>query len=505
MTRPVARLARILVAALLPLTAATAQVTFYSASLDAAQEVPPTSSTARGWGIVRLDGANNGVRVVVRRDPTSDIVAAHLHLGGVGINGAILVNLTANGTEWTGTGTLSAADATALRNGGTYLSVHSNRFPGGDIRGQVVTPVATRFTAVLDGAQQLPPNSSAGRGVAVAFLYEPENRLVYSLQTSGLTNVTSGHLVFGAPGVRGATIHDLTGAAPDYCGVTQRLTSAEVAAIKGDGLHFNIVTGAFTAGEIRGQIERNFGDLRAVLDGAQVVPPVTTAAIGSFSMRVNPDRTVTYRLLAGALTGTSATIARGAVGNNGPTVLTLNGGPNLWSGTTAPLSATELADARNDNWYVSIATAANPNGEIRGQVNAARLPTTFGGACANNDGRLSQIGADAAPVLGGSFRVTVSGAPSGAPALFTLGGSREQSGALPLPFELSPVGGNDCYMFAAFNLDTFVVCNAAGCAALPLALPLSPSLRNSSLYLQWFLIDVGLRTRSSNALELSLQ
>ena len=42
---------------------ASAQVTYYSASLDPAQEVPATASTGRGWGIVRLDASTNGVQL----------------------------------------------------------------------------------------------------------------------------------------------------------------------------------------------------------------------------------------------------------------------------------------------------------------------------------------------------------------------------------------------------------------------------------------------------------
>lgn len=504
MARLAPRLARLIAAAVLPIAATAAQVTYYSATLDAAQEVPPTASTARGWGIVRLDSASNAVRVVVRRDPINDIVAAHLHLGAPGVNGAILVNLSNTGAEWSGTGTLSASDAAALRNGETYLSVHSNRYPGGDIRGQVVVPNTTRFVANLDGSQQVPPNASTGRGVAIAFLHEPENRLVYSLQLSALSNVTSAHLVFGGPGVRGATIHDLTGSAPLYCGVSERLTSAEVAALKGDDLHLNVVTSAFTAGEIRGQLERNLGDLQAALNGAQMVPPVSTSAVGALSLRVNADRSLTYRLVTGAA-GTAASVSRAASGSNGPQVFQLNGGPNVWTGTTAPMSSSDLTDARADNWYVTLATAANPNGEIRGQIRAARLPTTFGGACRNTDGRESQISAEGAAVVGSTVRVTLSGAPAGAPALFVLGGSREQSGALNLPLELGVVGGNDCFMFVSFNLDTFVVADGAGCATLPLGLPLSPSLRSANLYMQWFIIDIGLRTRTSNALQLNPQ
>ena len=59
----------------------------------------------------------------------------------------------------------------------------------------------------------------------------------------------------------------------------------------------------------------------------------------------------------------------------------LTGGPTVWQGSTLPLTATQLNDLNTGNYYVTIATASNPNGEVRGQVELAILPATYGGGC----------------------------------------------------------------------------------------------------------------------------
>ena len=109
--------------------------------LSGANEVPPTSSTASGRGRAELDASTLDVFVSVT---TAGVIAtaAHLHLGAVGANGAVIVPLTQGPTNtWTSASgaKLTQAQAVAFAAGGTYFNVHSAALPGGEVRGQAAS------------------------------------------------------------------------------------------------------------------------------------------------------------------------------------------------------------------------------------------------------------------------------------------------------------------------------------------------------------------------------
>jgi CHRD domain-containing protein len=115
---------------------------------------------------------------------------------------------------------------------------------------------------------------------------------------------------------------------------------------------------------------------RADLNGASVVPSVSTSAGGYAKFTLNSDSTVTYFVTTWLLSGTAANISTGAAGVNGPVLFSLSGGPTTWSGQTPALGATDIANLRASGLYVDVDTAANPGGEIRGQI--VPRPILFG-------------------------------------------------------------------------------------------------------------------------------
>lgn len=112
--------------------------------------------------------------------------------------------------------------------------------------------------------------------------------------------------------------------------------------------------------------------MKADLTGAQEVPPVTTQAKGNAEVAFDPASkklswTVNYSGLSGPAT---------AAHFHGPAESGKNAGvavpiPNQ---TTSPvkgeatLTDAQAADLQAGRYYVNIHTAANPGGEIRGQV-----------------------------------------------------------------------------------------------------------------------------------------
>jgi hypothetical protein len=111
--------------------------------------------------------------------------------------------------------------------------------------------------------------------------------------------------------------------------------------------------------------------LSARLTSKAEAPPNASRAVGEIQAVLDTDtRLLTYKLTYQGLTG-PATTARfqgpAKAGQSGPQVLAADDVANPISGN-ASLTADQVADLKKGLWYVNIATAANPDGEIRGQI-----------------------------------------------------------------------------------------------------------------------------------------
>lgn len=113
----------------------------------------------------------------------------------------------------------------------------------------------------------------------------------------------------------------------------------------------------------------------ARLDGAQEVPAVTTNALGVAYLQLNATRdTLCFEMTATGLSGaiTGIHIHQGAMGVSGPVLLNLatylSGNRIKGTVTGASLSPSFLAMLFAGNFYLNVHTAANANGEIRGQI-----------------------------------------------------------------------------------------------------------------------------------------
>tara|TARA_R110002094_G_scaffold69802_2_gene78679 strand:+ start:1709 stop:3232 length:1524 start_codon:yes stop_codon:yes gene_type:complete len=493
---------------------ATAQ-NYYAASLDSAQEVPANGSAGRGWGIVRNDAGTDLVNVYLRYEGlAAAATAAHVHLGLPGTNGGVVFALTSTGPNtYTGQANIGAALIPALEAGGMYLNLHTAAFGGGEIRGQIVKANAMRFTASLEGGQEVPPVASAGSGTVDALFYEPEDRLVYTVNVANTAGITAAHLHQAAAGSNGPVLTGLTGTNGTYCGVTDRLTPAQKAALLADGLYCNIHTSANPGGEVRGQLRlMNEGQqLVAAADSLQEVPPNPSPGLAGATAVRQADGSVAVTGEFSGLQGTAtaAHVHVGAPGSNGPVVFALSIVGNTISGSVTPTPA-QAADMQAGNWYINIHTSVVGSGEIRGQLTPATLPTTYGGGCTGSNGDVPQIGATGSAIVGTAMSIDLYGALPNTFALLAFGGSRSSvGGALSLPLELSTFGlsAPNCLLLAAPTLLVANPVDPRGCATLPIAMPFNPALRGGSYFSQWFVLDganpAGLV--ASNALEFTIE
>ena len=111
-------------------------------------------------------------------------------------------------------------------------------------------------------------------------------------------------------------------------------------------------------------------ELRAWLNGAQV--PLAVGGTGIGSMNFNSvtkilSWSVTYSGLSGACTSAHFH-GPAAAGASASPIVTMTCSASPLTGTSVALNATQEGQLLSGQWYINIHTAANPGGEIRGQV-----------------------------------------------------------------------------------------------------------------------------------------
>lgn len=113
---------------------------------------------------------------------------------------------------------------------------------------------------------------------------------------------------------------------------------------------------------------------KATLSGASEVPPVATAAKGTFSASYNKENSLLlWNMNYDGLSG-PATAAHihgpAAEGQNAGVLIGFNNPVSSPMSGQVTLTPAQFADLRDGKLYVNVHTAANKGGEIRGQLKA---------------------------------------------------------------------------------------------------------------------------------------
>ncbi|MBD2715003.1 CHRD domain-containing protein [Microvirga sp. STR05] len=356
------------------------------ASLSGSQEVPAVATAARGAVSFTLNntrdtlfisGAFNGL--------SGPVTMAHTHLGFRGVAGPVVTDLFRfiRGNRIQGYLTGADIDRTKLDRylrGGYYINIHTAANPAGEIRGQIEIEKDEEFVASLSGAQEVPPVTTAAVGIGTFNLAQNQDKLKFRVVVAGLSGpITMAHFHQGATGVAGPVVLDLM---PFVAGnviegeVTP--TPAIVTAMLAGQIYINVHTAANPGGEIRGQLIRDARYLShdARFDGAQMVPAVTSTAKAVSFLRLNSTFD-TLRIFV-AHTGlssapTSLTLFQADAGQANPatplTTVTIPAGTaNAFSVSLTGLNTAAVNLFLQGGVNMVFNTAANPNGEIRGQV-----------------------------------------------------------------------------------------------------------------------------------------
>ena len=131
----------------------------FSATLSGKNEVPPTKSIANGTAKFEVNENDSQISYWVNLTGLKKIIQAHIHNGTSGQNGDVLVSLSnsksaknPDNPEIQLTGTITKDDLQGplkgrelsdllivMRNGQAYVNAHTEIYPKGAIRGQIMS------------------------------------------------------------------------------------------------------------------------------------------------------------------------------------------------------------------------------------------------------------------------------------------------------------------------------------------------------------------------------
>ena len=358
-------------------------------ALSSASEVPPSGTGASGLGNLALVG-NQLTFNLTYRGLSGVATASHIHgPTNTTANAPVLINLGAyNGGAYgsngslSGTVTLTPPQLGWVIDGLTYINFHNARFPGGEIRGQIV-PQATGvpLTALLSGLAEHPAqvNTAAGAGT---FSLEGD-KLTFNMVYSGLSGPATASHIHGYTNSTGdapvlINLGPFNGGAYGASGAVSGsvvLTSAQRNGLLGGQTYVNFHTAAKPGGEMRGQIAPVL--MWAALSGAnEGFVPVATPGTGSGTFALVRDQLALNVTYHGLLSPATASHIHGPAGFFQPAGVIVpldpyNGGAYGTAGGLSgivPLVSSNLLNLIDGSTYLNFHTPNNPGGEIRGQI-----------------------------------------------------------------------------------------------------------------------------------------
>jgi hypothetical protein len=213
-----------------------------------------TGSAFLGFGTFKLSADQEHLEIHVEHNLPSPI-SGHVHFGRPNIEGGIVFPFSSSTSPIIETWDISSvADVDSLLAGALYVNIHSEAFPSGEIRGQILDqPV--QFSSVLDESQEelCVGTGSTATGSALITL-KPCGRQMTIDATHNVASPIDAHIHMAPVCVNGSPIYPFTSPASPMKGIWY-LSSADVLDFFQHELYLNVHSTPFPSGEIRAQLE----------------------------------------------------------------------------------------------------------------------------------------------------------------------------------------------------------------------------------------------------------
>jgi hypothetical protein len=387
--------------------------TTFTALLTGDEEVPPVQGSESGEAtfVLSADETALAFELNVFGHVAAAIQQAYIHVGPRGFNGPAVLPLTQRPLQSPWRGTLTAANlipnanvgvntfadfVAALKAGDAYVNAVA-AIPL--MRGQIRVP--TSFVARLSGIP-----SATGRAAFVLSADERTLAFRLSVASHDPAQFTEASIHVAPPGVGGPVVFSL--ADQPFGDVSGELSTADLIPAPDAGIEtFADFVAAREAGNayilvqrptnppeaLRGSIQAPLR-FAAVLSGEEEAPPVNSPDDGRALLVVNSERSglrlaFEARVAVSRCPNMRVRVHVAPRGMNGPIVFNLQGDPVRgllrWQLSPADLIATPeagiatlgdfIAALEAGDVYVNMISGLNPDGEIRGQLEAtARVP-----------------------------------------------------------------------------------------------------------------------------------
>jgi hypothetical protein len=330
-------------------------------TLDAAQTVPPGTSTAAGTCTANLDEPAAGLAISCTHTlPSPD--AAHVHQGERGVNGPVVFTFPSPASPINANMPMTPRLVADFAGELLYLDVHGpdagEETAGEEIRGQIGAPLVAPTTGTIRIVKATSPAGGAGFAFTSDIPTSPGLFTLDDGQERVFTSVPAGTYTVTESAFPGWTLTDVV------------CTDAD-----SSGLPFNgTATVRLEGGE---SVTCTFRNLQTVtpsalfvfhMSGDQEVPPADSPARGGcFGQLDQTARRLSLVCTHNVGQPVIAHIHRAPAGANGPIVFDL-GDPVSPIEAVWNMTAAEMADLLAGNYYVNIHASGRPEGEIRGQM-----------------------------------------------------------------------------------------------------------------------------------------
>ncbi len=364
----------------------------FSASLSAAETVPLLPSSSAPSGTV------GQVDFTLTRDTSTfeyhlhyhlthsleDATFAFIYFGLPGVSGTPLVDLGPPLADVQGDLSLDQDLVDELQTAQWYVLLMSRSFPQGAVRGQILTQGAAPpelYVAQLSGALAQPPSSSSQNAV-VAVILDPASA---TIEVTASSSATLGSLTLVSQ--TGGALLSMTPADTTFTQKVATPITDQVTALRNGQLSVNGTISGTTPVTISAPLlPPGWHVYTATMNGAQVVPPVSSSNTGwawvmvdysgtnvevvGSTTELNPTAISLVSVTPSGVTTIASEAFTTGGGADGGTVA--DGGAGS-EGTAFYLTATQIPVAENRAIAlglasVVIATSADQAGEISGPV-----------------------------------------------------------------------------------------------------------------------------------------
>ncbi|MDO3380601.1 CHRD domain-containing protein [Gilvimarinus algae] len=361
----------------------TPEILSYDVMLEGNQEVPMVETEQSAMASVTVNETDMMVMAEMDLSEVDGVTSAHIHSGEVGTNGPVAFGFSdadENGVWEIENESITSEQHEGLLSGQWYINVHTDSFPDGELRGQLLTDTQSVHVFTLSGKQEVPGVETDAHGQGYLLHDSDDDALTLNVWTWDLT-ATAAHIHHAEAGINGDVVVGLE-ASTDTEGLWQLpsdavLGSDAITALGMANLYVNVHTDAHPEGEIRGQIlPANYSLVLFDLSPGQEVPRIDSEATGLGYATLNTG-SGGLRLNAWAMNmeTSAAHIHQAPIGENGDVAIGLEESMDhdgLWqTPENTALDADTQTLLLSGGHYVNMHSESFPNGEIRGQITPA--------------------------------------------------------------------------------------------------------------------------------------